>query len=76
SDLLTNVIANTRFLPGGSLPPDNILPYLFAERLYHGIDPRPLLGEWQSSDRPPLQAGLLLLQALLTGLVFPTTWGL
>jgi hypothetical protein len=41
---------------------DNEIPYFFAERLYNDADPRQLLGEWHSSDRPPLQAGILLLQ--------------
>lgn len=43
-------------------PPDNVLPKIFADRLYEGKDPRPLLGEWLSSDRPPLQTGIVLLQ--------------
>jgi hypothetical protein len=45
------------------LPRDNDIPYFFAESLYRGIAPHGiLLGEWHYSDRPPLQAGLLLLQ--------------
>jgi hypothetical protein len=47
------------------LPPDDALPLLLAHRLYAGADPRQLLGDWHSSDRPPLQAGLLLMQAPL-----------
>ena len=73
---LTNVTANSRFMPGGGLPPDNVLPYILADKLYHGIDPRPLLGEWQSSDRPPLQAGIVLMQGPLISLLGSTTWGL
>lgn len=42
-------------------PPDNIIPQLFAERLYQGADPRHLIGDWLSSDRPPLQTGFDLL---------------
>lgn len=42
-------------------PPDNIIPQLFAERLYLGLDPRHLFGDWLSSDRPPLQTGIQLL---------------
>jgi hypothetical protein len=42
-------------------PPDNIIPQLFAERLYQGVDPRHLFGDWLSSDRPPLQTGVQLL---------------
>jgi hypothetical protein len=45
---------------------DNDIPYFFAEPLYIGHDVRrsfPVrVPGWQSSDRPPLQAGLLLLQ--------------
>jgi hypothetical protein len=45
---------------------DNELPYYLADCLYQQRDPRPYFLEhlkaWQSSDRPPLQAGLLLLQ--------------
>jgi len=51
-------------------PPDNVLPQMFTERLYGGQDPRPLFGEWLSSDRPPLQAGITLVQrpiAFLSG---------
>lgn len=45
-----------------SFPPDNLIPHLFAERLYAGKDPRLLLGDWLSSDRPPLQTGIILVQ--------------
>jgi hypothetical protein len=41
---------------------DNELPFIFANSLYNGLDPRAIAPGWQSSDRPPLQAGLLLLQ--------------
>ena len=52
--------AQERFL---HLPPDNIIPYVFAARLYHSVPVRPwLYGEWKSSDRPPLQTGATLLQ--------------
>ncbi|WP_421658850.1 hypothetical protein [Leptothermofonsia sp. ETS-13] len=63
-------LAQLRFFDG-TFPPDNVLPKILADRLYSGDDPRPLLGDWQSSDRPPLQAGIFLLQrplAQLTGL--------
>ncbi len=43
-------------------PPDNVLPFLFADRLYNDTNPRSLLGTWHSSDRPPLQAGITLTQ--------------
>ncbi len=42
-------------------PGDNVLPQTFAELLYQGADPRHRFGDWLSSDRPPLQAGMLLL---------------
>ena len=44
------------------LPPDNELPLLLAEgaRLPHV--PSPLQGDWLSSDRPPLQSGMVLAQ--------------
>jgi hypothetical protein len=41
---------------------DNELPFYLADSLYHHLDPREIFGGWQSSDRPPLQAGLMLLQ--------------
>jgi hypothetical protein len=45
------------------LPLDNMLPYFFADKIYRSQSFRPFLTEgWQSSDRPPLQAGLTLLQ--------------
>ena len=45
------------------LPPDNVLPELLADRLYHNEPLRPtLFSDWQTSDRPPLQAGLVLLE--------------
>jgi hypothetical protein len=46
-----------------TLPRDNDIPYFFADRLYNGFAPHGILiGEWHYSDRPPLQAGLLLIQ--------------
>jgi hypothetical protein len=45
---------------------DNEIPYYLADSFYQGHDPRPyfkhVLKAWLTSDRPPLQAGLLLLQ--------------
>lgn len=52
--------ASTRF--SHALPPDNTIPYLFAEGLVNGHVKRPLLADWLSSDRPPLQTGLYLSQ--------------
>ena len=54
-------LAQMRFF-AGSMPPDNILPKMFADRLFEGKDPRQLFGDWLSSDRPPLQAGIVLFQ--------------
>ncbi|HVS50778.1 MAG TPA: hypothetical protein VHD62_00385 [Opitutaceae bacterium] len=39
---------------------DNEIPRLFAERLRTNTSPRQLLGDWLSSDRPPLQTGVIL----------------
>ncbi|HEY4442289.1 MAG TPA: hypothetical protein VGN14_17645 [Candidatus Elarobacter sp.] len=50
-------------------PDDDRLPALFAERLYWGTDATKPLGVWQSSDRPPLQTGMLVLVRPLAGLV-------
>jgi hypothetical protein len=56
---------NLRFLEC-MLEVDNDIPYFFAEPLYTGQDVRksfPIrVPGWQSSDRPPLQAGLILSQ--------------
>ena len=50
----------------GSVPRrlDCDLPLLLADKLHRGDDPRPdfHMG-WRSSDRPPLQTGLFLMQA-------------
>ena len=44
-----------------NLPVDNEIPRLFADRLWSGQSPKQLIGDWLSSDRPPLQTGWLLL---------------
>jgi hypothetical protein len=49
------------------MPIDNWLPLLFAQMLKHGEIVHPLIGDWLSSDRPPLQTGLYL---LLKGVFF------
>ncbi len=43
------------------MPGDNTLPYNLAQTFFEGGDPRVPNAEWQSSDRPPLQSGWLLL---------------
>jgi hypothetical protein len=52
---------------------DNQIPLWLAEELYAGHDPRRLFdgrvqSDWLSSDRPPLQAGLVLVQRPLASL--------
>ena len=56
-DKMTDV-ARTRF--SHELPVDNIIPLLFANALTSGHVPIPLIGDWLSSDRPPLQTGMFL----------------
>jgi hypothetical protein len=51
-------LAQNRFVP--QLPADNTLPELFADGIASGHIPKPLFGDWLSSDRPPLQTGMLL----------------
>lgn len=58
-----NLAAN-RFRTG--LPGDNTLPHNAAEQLYAGRPLRQPAADWQSSDRPPLQSGWLLLTAPAT----------
>ena len=51
--------AGQRFGP----PPlsiDNVIPKIFADEIYQGHVPKPSFGDWLSSDRPPLQAGVVL----------------
>src|SRR6185437_11790146 len=44
-------------------PGDNLIPFIFAERIYDRQPLKPFCcGDWLSSDRPPLQAGIFLLQ--------------
>jgi hypothetical protein len=44
------------------LPPDNMLPFLFAEEVRIGRFYKPFFEGGHSSDRPPLQAGIALSQ--------------
>lgn len=44
-----------------NLPIDNWLPKIFADQIWLGHVFHPMLGDWLSSDRPPLQAGIYLL---------------
>lgn len=47
-----------------NLPIDNWLPKIFADQVWSGSIARPMIGDWLSSDRPPLQAGFALLLGL------------
>ena len=42
------------------LPMDNQLPYIFAQQVAAGQLNIPMIGDWLSSDRPPLQAAYFL----------------
>jgi hypothetical protein len=54
--------ANTRFF-SQVRPGDNQVPLIFAERVYAQAPLEPFCcGDWRSSDRPPLEAGIFLLQ--------------
>ncbi len=44
------------------LPVDNFIPALFADRIAHGASTHLLVNDCNGSDRPPLQAGLLLFE--------------
>lgn len=39
---------------------DNLIPEMLADSLYAGADPRTTGLEWTTSDRPPLQGGIVL----------------
>jgi hypothetical protein len=55
-------VANVRFF-SSEAPGDNRIPLIFAERIYAHQPVEPFCcGDWRSSDRPPLQAGIFLLQ--------------
>jgi hypothetical protein len=49
------------------LPSDNNIPKVFADGLFNGHIDRPLASVFLSSDRPPLQAGIFLLQRAFVG---------
>ena len=53
------ILAANRFMT--SLPADNIIPAFLADRLALGQSPKNFMGDWLSSDRPPLQTGFILL---------------
>ena len=49
-------IPPVRFRPP-DLVGDHVLPKILADGVYAGHIPRPIMSDWLSSDRPPLQAG-------------------
>ena len=59
NDLDIERLSANRFVEG--LPIDNKIPSLFAERIIRGEKTSDLVSGWLSSDRPPLQTGLILL---------------
>jgi hypothetical protein len=55
-------LANVRFFDTVQ-PGDNLIPLFFADKIYGHRPVSPICcGDWLSSDRPPLQAGIFLLQ--------------
>jgi len=63
---------------------DNFIPQIFAEDILRGQIPKPIVGDWLSSDRPPLQTGMVLwnhpwmrgnrdLQYQILGVIFQLT---
>ena len=55
-------LANARFFKSGQ-PGDNLIPLFFAQKVYDRQPVSPICcGDWLSSDRPPLQAGIFLLE--------------
>lgn len=52
-------VAATRYTH--QLPSDNLIPFVFAEMMRAGELRSPMIGDWLSSDRPPLQTGMVLL---------------
>lgn len=47
---------------GPPLPSDSQLPLILVMKVYSGAPLKPFTAGWLSSDRPPLQAGLVLFQ--------------
>ncbi len=44
---------------------DNLIPQIYAQNVYNN-QPKMLIGDWQGSDRPPLQAAMVLLLSPIT----------
>jgi hypothetical protein len=53
----------------GAMPSDNVIPALFADRLWNDQGTSLILGDWNGSDRPPLQSGAILLVRSTAGLL-------
>lgn len=54
-------LANMRFF-NTERPADNLIPLIFADKIYSRQPLRPFCcGDWLSSDRPPLQTGVVLI---------------
>ena len=49
------------------LTSDNQIPFVFVRHLREGRIPRPMVADWLSSDRPPLQTGMVLSQYAFMG---------
>jgi len=60
---IADILSRYRFTH--DLPIDNVLPKIFADYLYNGMVPKVLIGDWLTSDRPPLQTGSILFQYVL-----------
>jgi len=54
------VLANVAQRFSHPLPIDNQLPYIFAQQIASGSISIPMIGDWLSSDRPPLQTSYFL----------------
>ncbi len=66
SELTAVALAGTRFVVNrGSMPADNQIPTLLADRIRAGVPTHQLIGDWNGSDRPPLQSGWILLNDML-----------
>jgi hypothetical protein len=53
------IVAAARFGPP-TFSSDNSLPKVLGDDVYNRHIPKPMIGDWLSSDRPPLQAGFYL----------------
>jgi hypothetical protein len=59
---LTSPMSTPRTRFSHQLMGDNALPFIFADQLHAGHVSKPMNGDWHSSDRPPLQTGMVLEQ--------------